>query len=347
MNTDSTHLSYKNLAWREAVARYQSSDLRYSIWQLVNSIGPYLILWFLMWQSLSISYWLTLALAIPAGGFLVRIFIIFHDCGHGSFFKSQRANRFWGVITGILTFTPYDQWSHEHAIHHASAGDLDRRGFGDIWTLTVREYQALPTIKRLVYRIFRHPVVMFGLGPAFVFFVTHRFVRRGASQRERRSVMATNLALLAIVIALHFLIGIQAYLLIQIPIMMIGGAAGLWLFYVQHTFEPPYWEHHTEWDFVTAAMAGSSYYKLPKVLQWFTGNIGIHHIHHLSPRIPNYRLQQCQDENQIFNAIQPLTFRESLRSVHLRVWDEEQHRMLSFKEMRKLYGKPAAQRVVA
>ncbi len=344
MNSESAPSSYKNLAWRDAVARYQSSELRISIWQLINSFGPYLILWFLMWQSLSISYWLTLALAIPAGGFLVRIFIIFHDCGHGSFFKKQRANHFWGVIAGLLTFTPYEHWRHSHAIHHASAGDLDRRGFGDVWTLTVKEYQALPAIKRLWYGMFRHPLIMFGLGPAYMFFVAHRFAGQKANQRGRRSVIGTNLALLAIVIAMHFLIGIQAYLLIQVPVMMIAGAAGVWLFYVQHTFEPPYWEHHAEWDFTTAAMVGSSYYKLPKVLQWFTGNIGIHHIHHLSPRIPNYKLQQCQDENQLFDSIQPLTIRESLRSLHLRVWDEERQQMLSFRQMRKLYGAPVAHR---
>jgi len=343
MTTTNANLSSANTGWREAVAGYQNPDLLRSIWQIVNSIGGYVIMWYLMWRSLSVSYWLTLLLGIVAGGFMVRIFIIFHDCGHGSFFKSKKLNTFWGTVTGILTLTAYDQWSHEHALHHASSGDLDRRGMGDVWTLTVKEYQALPLMKRLWYRIFRHPVILFGFGPTYTFGISHRIARSDASPRERRSVVLTNLALLGIVIGMHFLIGIKAFFLIQMPILAIGGAIGLWLFYVQHTFEPPYWEHHDEWNFETAALAGSSYYKLPKVLQWFTGNIGIHHIHHLSPRIPNYNLQACQDENEIFQAVQPLTFWASLRSLNLRVWDETQRRMLSFREMRKLYQQASRQ----
>ncbi len=326
-----------NLVWREAVARYQNPDTLRSTWQIINSIGPYLILWVLMWLSLSISYWLTLGLAVVAAGFMVRIFIIFHDCGHGSFFKSKKANKLWGGITGILTFTPFEQWRHDHALHHASAGDLDRRGFGDIWTLTYQEYLALPRLKRLGYRLFRHPLVMFGFGPIYTFVIKTRFAKRHDSPQARRSVLITNLALLGIIISAHFLIGLQAYILIQLPIMVIGGAVGVWLFYVQHTFEPPYWERHTEWDFTTAALQGSSFYKLPKVLQWFTGNIGIHHIHHLSPLIPNYYLARCQDENDIFHNIEPLTMRASLRSLNMRVWDEKLEKMLSFREMRRLY----------
>jgi omega-6 fatty acid desaturase (delta-12 desaturase) len=329
--------SYKEIPWKEMIARYQQPDVRRSIWQLINSIGPYLGLLYLMWRSLTISYWLTLALAVLASGFMVRIFIIFHDCGHGSFFKSRKLNDFWGMITGVITFTPYDQWRHDHARHHASAGDLDRRGVGEIWTLTVKEYLALPPLKRLWYGVFRHPLIMFGVGPLYAFLILQRFARREDGPRERKSVMSTNLMLLGIAVAMHLLIGIQAYLLIMVPIVMIGGGVGVWLFYVQHTFEPPYWEHHEEWNFVDAALQGSSFYKLPKVLQWFTGNIGIHHIHHLSARIPNYKLQQCQDENAIFHHIKPLTLRASLASVNLRLWDESLGRMLSFGEMRKLY----------
>lgn len=336
--TNSTSTSkFKDLPWREAVAKYQQPDARRSVWQIINSIAPYLGLMVAMYFTLDISYWLTLLLAIPAAGFMVRIFIIFHDCGHGSFFKSKKANDFWGNITGILTFTPYLQWRHDHALHHASAGDLDRRGFGDVWTLTVKEYLALPPLKRLWYGIFRHPLFLFGIGPFYTFIISHRFANKNGTVRERNNVMMTNLILLIIMVLLHLLIGIKAFILIQLPIVMIGGAVGLWLFYVQHTFEPPYWEHHEDWDFVTAALDGSSFYKLPPILQWFTGNIGIHHIHHLSPRIPNYRLQACQDENAIFHNVEPLTLRASLASVNLRVWDDELGRMLSFREMRKLY----------
>lgn len=330
--------SNNGLVWREVVAKYQDPDIRRSIWQIINSIGPYLILWVLMWLSLDVSYWLTLALSVLAAGFMVRIFIIFHDCGHGSFFKSKQANRFWGFITGVLTFTPYEQWRHEHSLHHASAGNLDRRGHGDVWTLTYKEYFALPRMKRLGYRLFRHPLIMFGLGPTYTFFISGRFARPGDSPRARRSVLFTNLALLGIISIASLLIGIRAYLLIQVPIMVIGGAAGVWLFYVQHNFDPSYWERTDEWDFTLAALKGSSFYKLPKILQWFTGNIGIHHIHHLSPRIPNYYLPRCQDENEIFRSIKPLTIRTSLKSLNMRVWDEDLKKMLSFREMRQLYN---------
>jgi omega-6 fatty acid desaturase (delta-12 desaturase) len=340
MKSLSVSSSPEDLSWQQAVAKYQQPDMRRSIWQLINSIGPYLILFYLMWRSLSISYWLTLALAVLAGGFMVRVFIIFHDCGHGSFFKSKAHNELWGTITGVMTLTPYHHWRHDHALHHASAGDLDRRGFGDVWTLTVQEYLSLSPLKRLWYRIFRHPLMMFGIGPIFTFLIGNRFANRDSGPRERNSVILTNLALLGIAVIMHLLIGIQAYLLIQLPVLMIGGAAGIWLFYVQHTFEPPYWERHPEWDFVTSALSGSSFYKLPKVLQWFTGNIGFHHIHHLSPRIPNYKLEQCQNENAIFHNVAPLTLRASLGSVNLRVWDETLERMLSFAEMRKLYRSP-------
>jgi len=290
-----------------------------------------------MWYSLRVSYFLTLALAVLAGGFVVRIFIIFHDCTHGSFFKSRRANNFWGVVTGILTFTPYEQWRRNHALHHASSGDLDRRGFGDVWTLTHREYLALPRLKRLEYWVFRQPIFMLGVGPIYAFLIRTRFAKRDDSPQARKSVLVTNLALVGIVVAMHFLIGIKAYIMIQLPVMAIGGAVGVWLFYVQHTFEPPYWEHHDEWDFTTAALQGSSFYKLPAVLQWFTGNIGIHHIHHLSPRIPNYKLPKCQEENEIFHIVEPLTFWKSLKSLKMHLWDEEQEQMLSFREMRRLY----------
>jgi omega-6 fatty acid desaturase (delta-12 desaturase) len=323
--------SPKNTTWRAAVAPFQQADTRRSLWQLINSAVPYAVLWVLMYLSLSVSYWLTLALAVVASGFMVRLFIIFHDCGHGSFFTSQRANAITGIITGIVTFTPYYDWRHAHAIHHATSGDLDRRGGGDVWTLTVDEYLAAPWWKRLAYRVFRFPLVTFGLGPSFIFLLVQRFPSASAKDaRERHSVWWTNLALLLIFLLFAVTVGWQAFALIQLPILVIGGAAGVWLFYVQHQFEGMVWEHHDKWNYVTAALQGSSFYKLPKVLQWFTGNIGFHHIHHLSPRIPNYNLEPCYNSSPLFQAVKPVTIPSSLKSLKLRLWDERARHLVGF-----------------
>lgn len=323
-------------SWRQAVASYQSPDLRRSLGQLANTFVPYVALWYLMVRSLEVSYWLTLALAVVASGFLVRIFILFHDCGHGSFFKSQKANDALGIITGLLTFTPYYSWRHAHAIHHATSGDLDRRGVGDIWTLTVREYLAAPLWKRIAYRVFRFPPVTFLVGPTVVFFVLQRFPARSDNLRERNGVYATNLALLGIAALMSFVIGLKAYVLIQLPLMILAGAIGVWMFYVQHQFEGVYWERHANWDFATSALEGASYYKLPKLLQWFSGNIGFHHIHHLSPKIPNYKLQQCHEANPIFQQVRSLTLSSSLKSLHLRLWDEERRMLVGFAYLKTL-----------
>lgn len=322
--------SFKTRPWQKAVATYQNPDVIRSTWQLINSIGPYIILWYVMWRSLSISYLLTIPLSILAAGFLTRIFIIFHDCGHGSFFKSRKANHFWGTLTGIIAYTPFDQWTHEHAMHHASSGDLDRRGLGDVWTLTASEYMALSPLKRLGYYFFRNPIIMFGFGGLYVFLISHRLVRKGATPRERKNVWLTNIGVVAIAVTLIIVMGIKTYVLIQLPIALFGGAMGVWLFYVQHQFEDTYWERHTKWDFVDAALEGSSYYKLPKVLQWFSGNIGIHHIHHLSPRIPNYRLQACQDATPLFQEVEPMTLRDSMEALWCHLYDEENRTMTSF-----------------
>jgi omega-6 fatty acid desaturase (delta-12 desaturase) len=289
-----------------------------------------------MYLSLEISYWLTLALSIPAAGFLMRVFIIFHDCCHGSFFKSRRGNNVLGAICGILTFTPYHRWRQEHSVHHATAGNLDRRGVGDVWTLTVREYLALSAWKRLEYRLFRHPLVMFGVGPFFVFVISQRFARGVSGKRERYSVYWTNLAVLGIVALISVSIGIKAFILVQLPIIMIGAGAGVWLFYVQHQFEGVYWERHASWDYEAAAIKGSSFYELPRVLQWFTGNIGFHHIHHLSPRIPNYYLERCHRENPMFQVVKPITLLSSLKSLELRLWDEEQRQLVGFGHLKTL-----------
>ncbi len=317
-------------SWRQAVARYQHADRRRSVWQVVNTLVPFFVLWYLMYRSLEVSYWLTLALSILAAGFLMRVFIIFHDCGHGSFFKSRRANDVVGFATGILTFTPYYQWRHDHAVHHATAGDLDERGVGDVWTLTVQEYLEAPRWKRMGYRLFRHPLVMLGFGPFFVFVISQRFARKGAAKRERHSVYWTNLALLVILVLMGLTIGIRSFVLVHLPIIIIAGAVGVWMFYVQHQFEGVYWERHNNWDYATAALKGSSFYRLPRVLQWFTGNIGFHHIHHLGPRIPNYYLETCYRENPMFQEVKPITLLSSLKSLRLRLWDEEGHRMVGF-----------------
>jgi acyl-lipid omega-6 desaturase (Delta-12 desaturase) len=318
--------------WQQAVREYQNSDLRSSLWQMLNSIAPYFILWYLAYRSLEISYVLTLVLCLFAGLFAMRIFIIFHDCGHGSFFKSMRANHFVGVLTGIITFTPYYAWRHSHAVHHATSGDLDRRGTGDIWTLTYEEYQQLPPLKKFFYRLYRNPFIIFGIGPTIDFVILQRlpWVNVSDKAREKNSVVWTNLSLLGIFIGMGLTIGFKEYLLVQLPIIAMTSSFGVWLFYVQHQYENVYWERHEEWDYATAALYGSSYYQLPKVLQWFTGNIGFHHIHHLSPRIPNYKLEECHNESPVFRKIEPLTLRASLKSLHIRLFDEDRHKMIGY-----------------
>ena len=324
-------LAEAKTTWRQAVAAYQSPDLRKSLWQLFNSVVPYLALWYIAYRLLAISFWLALPAQILAGGFLVRVFIIFHDCGHGSFFRSKKANEFVGYLTGILTFTPYHDWTKEHARHHATAGDLDRRGLGDVWTMTVEEYRDASPMHRLGYRLYRNPVVMLGLGPIYSFIIKQRIPRAKTGPRGRKSVHITNLALVVIFGGLFLTIGVGATLAVQLPIFAIGGAWGIWLFYVQHQFEDVYWEHRDQRDYVTVAMQGSSYYALPRVLQWFSGNIGFHHIHHLNPSIPNYRLPVVQREQEIFQAVKPLTLRTSLQSLRMRLYDEASRRMVSFR----------------
>jgi omega-6 fatty acid desaturase (delta-12 desaturase) len=322
--------------WQRAVAEHRKPVLRSSVWQLVNSLAPYMALWGLMIWTLHISYWLTLALAVVAAGFLVRIFIIFHDCGHGSFFRSRRANRLVEFVTGVLTFTPYRQWRHKHALHHATSGDLDRRGTGEIWMLTVREYLAASRWKRLSYRLARNPFVLFVLAPLFVFVVQQRFPSRVVGKRERMGVYWTNGALLAIVTLMSLTIGIKAYLLIQLPVIMLAATAGVWLFYVQHQFEGVQWKGRDEWDYAEAALRGSSDYELPRILQWFSGNIGFHHIHHLSPAIPNYNLERCHRENPMFQEVKSVTLWSSMKSFSLRLWDEQRQKLIGFSRLRTI-----------
>jgi omega-6 fatty acid desaturase (delta-12 desaturase) len=320
--------SKAGVAWRSIVARYHKSDPRRALWQVVNTYVPYAALWYLMYRSLEVSYWITLGLAVVAAGFLARIFIVFHDCGHGSFFGSRVRNDVLGFISGVLTFTPYQYWRHAHSIHHATAGNLDRRGVGDIWTMTVAEYRRASLWLRLRYRFYRNPFVLFLLGPVCVFVVKQRVAAFKAGWRWQQSVQWTNLVILIVAVALSALIGIKAYLLIQLPIISVAAIVGAWLFYVQHQFDGVYWERRANWDYYTTAMRGSSFYKLPKILQWFSGNIGFHHIHHLSPRIPNYFLEKCHDENPLFQQATVLCLRESLRTMRYRLWDEEQQKLV-------------------
>jgi omega-6 fatty acid desaturase (delta-12 desaturase) len=312
---------------------YQKPDNWRSVWQLANTLIPNLILLVMMYFSLQVSYWLTLVLSILTAGFMARTFIIFHDCGHGSFFKSRRANEITGIICGLLTLTPYYYWRHNHAIHHATAGDLDRRGDGDVLTLTLEEYQSLSPLRQWYYRLFRHPLVMFTFGGFLLFTIGHRFYKPKTGRRERLSVLYTNIILLAFLAGVVSLIGWKAYLLIHVPVILFMSSAGVWLFYVQHNFEGTYWERKEKWDFFRAGFEGSSFYKLPAVLQWFTGNIGFHHIHHLNSRIPNYWLPKCYRENPIFH-VKPLTLLSSLRSARLRFWDEQNHRMVGLEAMK-------------
>jgi len=326
-------------SWKEIVLQCQKPSTWRALWQMVNTLGPYALLWYLMYRSLTISYWIALPLAIVSGAFLVRVFIIFHDCGHGSFFKSKAANDIVGFITGMLTFTPYYHWRWEHAIHHATAGHLDKRGTGDVWTMTVKEYLESSRWKRFAYRLARNPIVLFLVAPLFVFVVRQRFPSGKASKRERWSVYWMNLAILAMAAGLCAIFGVIPYLIIQLTAMAVAGSAGIWLFYVQHQFEDVYWERAEQWDYTAAALQGSSFYKLPKILQWFSGNIGFHHIHHLSSRIPNYNLERCHKAHPLFQSVKPVTLLSSLKSFTFRLWDEKNKKLIGFRGLRKMRRK--------
>lgn len=323
-------------AWKEIVLRFQQPSLPRAVWQLVNTLVPYALLWYLMCLSLAWSWWITLPLAALAGLFLIRIFIIFHDCGHGSFFKSRLANDIVGFVTGVLTMTPYYHWRWEHSIHHATAGSLDRRGVGDVWTMTVEEYLRSSRWKRFAYQLARNPFVMFVIAPVYLFVIEQRIPAKNANPRERASVHWMNLAMFCLAALQIWVFGLSAYLLIQLTITTVGGALGIWLFYVQHQFEDVYWERDENWDFTAAALQGSSFYKLPKILQWFSGNIGFHHIHHLSSRIPNYNLERCHEADPMFSQVKPLTLLASLKSLKFRLWDEEKGGLVGFRHARNL-----------
>jgi omega-6 fatty acid desaturase (delta-12 desaturase) len=321
--------------WKSIVAKYQSPDVAISIWQLVNSFGGLFLCLVLMYFSLNVGYWLTLLLAIPAAGFLVRVFIIQHDCGHGSFFKSRKAADAVGTVCGVFTLVAYKYWRKQHAIHHAHHAELEERGIGDVWTMTVDEYLAAPWWKRVGYRVFRNPLFLFGIAPAISFIILERFPLAAKPEwrnGEKASVWWNNLTIALVITVMSLWVGFGTVMAIYLPVILIASSVGTWLFYVQHQYERTYWEHTPEWDFTLAAMHGSSFYRLPKLLQWFTGNIGFHHIHHLSPRIPNYKLEQAHKENALLQRVEQLTLWSSLKTVQLALWDEQQQRLVTFRQ---------------
>jgi len=329
---------------RVDLSRYRGADTGRSVWQLCSSGALFALTWVLMYLLLDVSVLLTLALAVPAAFFLVRLFIIQHDCGHGSFFRSPRVSSVVGGILGVLTLTPYGYWKKTHAMHHAGSGNLEHRGFGDIDTLTVGEYERLGRFGRLRYRVYRHPMVLFGLGAAAHFVVRHRLptIVPRAWKRERLSILLNDAGLVLFVVAMGMLVGWRGFLLVHVPIALLSCSIGVWLFYVQHQFEYTYWEHDERWEYAAAAMHGSSYYRLPRLLQWATGNIGIHHVHHLNPRIPNYRLQRVLDDHPELRDFSPLTLWQSLACMRLTLWDEVGRRLVAFSRLRELRRERAA-----
>jgi len=328
----------RSSAWKSAVAKYQSSHTWKSIWQLCNTFVPFFLLWYLMLLSLEVGYWLTLVLALPTAGFLVRLFIIQHDCGHGSFFRSRKANDWVGMVCSLFTLTPYHYWQKSHAIHHAHAGNLEERGIGDVYTMTVNEYLQQSGWGKFKYRLYRNPLFLFVIVPALLFIVLYRFPtsQTSAMKRVRASIYWTNLALALAAGGMIWLVGLTPFLLVHLPITILAASLGTWLFFVQHQFEDTYWANGENWDYTLAALQGSSYYQLPKVLQWFTGNIGFHHIHHLSPKIPNYHLERCHVENPLFQQAVVLTLRSSFNSIFLTLWDEEAKKLISFRQLKAL-----------
>jgi omega-6 fatty acid desaturase (delta-12 desaturase) len=324
--------------WREIVAPYAQPNRRHATGQLLNTGLPFLVVMAGLFYGLDHGIWVTLLLTLPAAALVVRLFIIQHDCGHHSFFKSRRANDLLGRVIGVFTLTPYDFWRRNHALHHATSGNLDRRGGGDVITLTVGEYLSRPIWRRLVYRLYRHPLVMFGVGPSYQFFIRHRIPTGNPLRHRQRwlSILGTNAVLAMIFGVIALTIGLRPLLLGYMPVMLIAASIGVWLFYVQHQFENAYWTREAEWRFDTAALEGCSYYDLPRVLHWISGHIGLHHLHHLSSKIPNYRLRDCFEQNPEFWRAKRLSLLSSLRCARLAVWDEQQRKLIPFRNLRRL-----------
>jgi omega-6 fatty acid desaturase (delta-12 desaturase) len=321
--------------YKKALAPYAKPDVRKSALDIATSVVPYLALFALMYFLLDVSYWLVLLVALPASGFLLRTYIVFHDCSHGSFMPTKKANQIVGTAAGLLVYSPFLSWRHSHQVHHATAGDLDRRGVGDVPMMTYDEYVSAPLKTRIGYRLFRNPLVMFGIGPIWSLVIGPRIVSKDARPRIKRSIHLTNLALAVMVTALCLLMGWQEFLMLQLPMVFLAGTAGVWLFYVQHQFEDTYWESKESWSYADAALKGSSYLKLPKILQFFSGNIGLHHVHHLSARVPNYHLQAAHDNVDLFGDVPVLTFWDGIKATRLKLWDEDRGRLVTFADAQR------------
>ena len=330
--------------WKKIVSEFEKPSIWKSSWQLVSTLGLYLLTWSLIYLNYSKGgpWYYYLPLILAGAGLTVRIFIIFHDCGHQSFFKKKKLNQIFGFITGTFAFTTFKHWTWEHNVHHATVGDIDRRGMGDVWTLMVDEYLALSKFQRLGYRIWRHPLFLFGFAPTYIFLVRERFPAPTASPANRKAVICTNIALLSLMTLGCIIFGSFIFLLFQLFIISVAATAGVWLFYVQHQFEGVYWERHEHWEYTSAALDGSSFYKLPKILQWFTGNIGFHHLHHLSTKIPNYNLEACHNSHPAFSNVTKLTLFSSFRCMHFRLWDESQKELITWKQFKAIRGEREA-----
>jgi len=321
-------------AWYQDTAPFAHADLRVALWQLASTVSLYFAIFALMVHTVNhgYTYAVTLALAVVATALFVRIFIFFHDCTHGSFLPSPRWNRNVGWLCGLLTFTAFDDWRRRHAAHHVSVGDLDRRGVGDVTLMTVAEYRAAPPLRRLGYRLHRHPLILFGIGPPIYFLLLNRLPSKVAKKPEVTSIIVIDLTLLAVVTVAGLTLGWRTYLLVQGPILALASSVGVWLFYVQHQFQGVYWARHEQWDPWQVPLTGASFYRLPGWLHWATGNIGYHHVHHARPAIPNYRLRECHESVPVLSAVRPLTLWESLKTGHLKLWDEEGQKLVSFRE---------------
>lgn len=338
----------KTISLHKSVKPFANANHTKSTFQLLNTIPPLLLTWVLAYLSLSVSVWLSIGLAVVAAGFIVRSFIIFHDCTHGSFYQSKKKNNLLGTITGIITLFPYEKWKREHAIHHASSSNLDKRGVGDIWVMTVDEYKDASKWRKFTYRAYRNPVVMFGLGPLYLMLVANRTNRSDAKKKEKQNTYLINIVLLLLFTGLIFALGWQAFLLVHGISLYLAAALGIWLFYIQHTFEDSYFEEESEWNYVKAAVDGSSYYQLPKLLQWLSGNIGYHHVHHLAPRVPNYNLEEAHESTPPLQYATTITMKTSLDSLRYRLYDPEQKAFITFREhnrKQKLASKAAQGKV--
>lgn len=327
----------------KSVAPYTKANNKKSIIQLCNTLLPLILFWALSFISLQISVWLTILFSIIGSAFIVRTFIIFHDCTHGSFFNHKKSNDTIGTITGILTLFPYEKWKREHAIHHASSSNLDKRGIGDIWVMTIDEYIEASKWKRLKYRLYRNPFIMFGLGPLYLILISNRINRKDARKKERMNTYVTNISIVVFYGMMIYFIGWQAFLLVQGIMMYVAAALGIWLFYIQHTFEDSYFEEESEWNYVKAAVEGSSYYQLPRALQWLTGNIGFHHVHHLAPRVPNYNLEEAHISTPPLQRATTITIKTSLASLKYRLYDPENKTFVTFRMVKHLLNKPKKQ----